>query len=185
MNERRRAASTLATALCVLYAMLAQLHAHAGPPYPIVSDRQAGPYEVSVWTDPDATDDGSAGGQFWVTIRLADGSALPAETRARLSITPADRPGPARSGTTSPVNGDVSRQFVALLMDHEGRFAVQAAISGARGSVVVDAEVDATYDLRPPPATLALYVLPFLAVGFLWLKMLVHRRRGDREPQRR
>jgi len=40
--------------------------AHSGPPFPIVADRVAGTYRVSIWTDPDATDDGSAGGQFWV-----------------------------------------------------------------------------------------------------------------------
>ena len=37
--------------------------AHSGPPFPIVSNQIAGPYDVSVWTDPDATADGSAAGQ--------------------------------------------------------------------------------------------------------------------------
>ena len=42
--------------------------AHNGPPYPIVSDRLAGPYLVSIWTDQDTTDDNSTGGQFWVRV---------------------------------------------------------------------------------------------------------------------
>jgi len=33
----------------------ASLQAHSGPPFPIVSDRIAGAYRVSVWADPDAT----------------------------------------------------------------------------------------------------------------------------------
>jgi hypothetical protein len=45
------------------------------------------------------------------------------------------------------------------------------------GDAHVDAEVQATYDLRPPPTTLVLYLMPFLLVGGRWAKLLVHRRR--------
>ena len=47
--------------------------AHSGPPYPIVTERAVGRYVVSIWTEPDATDDRSAGGQFWVVFHEADG----------------------------------------------------------------------------------------------------------------
>jgi hypothetical protein len=172
-------------AVAALFAVsAANLRAHSGPPFPIASDHVAGPYEVSVWTDPDATDDGSKGGQFWVTIRLADGSAPPPDTRARVTIRPLDRSGDAHSATTSLVNGDASRQFVALLMDHEGRFGVRTEIAGSRGTAAVDAWVDATYDLRPPPVMLALYLMPFVVVGALWIKLL-RRRRGMASAPRR
>jgi hypothetical protein len=153
-----------------------QAFAHSGPPFPALSDRVAGPYRLSLWTDPDTTEDGSAAGQFWVVIHLADGSQVPPDTHAIVAIRPLDRPGPERSAVTSPVDGDTSRQFVALLMDHEGSFAVRATISGTRGSAVVDATVDATYDLRPAPWLVVVYLLPFVAVGFLWLKLLLRRR---------
>jgi hypothetical protein len=45
------------------------------------------------------------------------------------------------------------------------------------GDAAVAAEVEATYDLRPPPALLGVYLMPFLLVGGLWLKLLLHRRR--------
>ncbi len=150
---------------------------HAGPPFPIVHKEHAGPHEISVWTDPDATDDGSAGGQFWVMIRLVDGTPLPEDTRAIITIRPLDRDRPPQPGTAEPVRGNLSRQFVALVMDHEGRFGVQAEVSGSRGSAIVDSQVDATYDLRPPPITLAIYAMPFVAIGFFWLKILRQRRR--------
>jgi len=178
--DARRAAAAIGAAVVVAALAAARIQAHDGPPFPIVSKQAAGPYEISVWTDPDATDDGSAGGQFWVMLHLKDGSALPANTRALVTIRPLDRTGPVRSARTSPVEGRVGRQFAALLMDHEGRFAVQTAISGARGSAVVDSDVVATYDLRPPPAMVALYVMPFVAVGLLWLKVLRSRRRRVR-----
>ncbi len=175
MTRIRRATHTL-WLFVLLTAHPPPVFAHSGPPFPAVSDRVAGPYRLSLWTDPDTTDDGSAAGQFWVVIHLADGSQAPPDTHAIVAIRPLNRPGPERSAAASPVDGDTSRQFAALVMDHEGPFAVRATISGARGSAVVDGTVDATYDIRPARWLVILYVLPFVAVGFLWLKLLLRRR---------
>ena len=87
-----------------------------------------------------------------------------------------------QSGPANPVNGLISRQFVALLMDHEGPFAVRVVVTGPLGRAEVESQVDATYDLRPPPIMLAVYVFPFLAVGALWVKVL-RRRRRDPPPR--
>jgi len=152
-------------------------HAHSGPPFPVVSNRIAGAYQLSVWTDPDTTDDGSAAGRFWVTILPGGaGTTIPAETRATVSITPLTGSGPARTAVAEPVRGDVASQFAALVMDHEGRFHVRVTIAGPAGPAEVDADVDATYDLRPAPWLIALYVLPFVLVGFLWIKLMLRRR---------
>ena len=175
MTRVRRATRALWLSV-LLSALTQQVFAHSGPPFPVLSDRVAGPYRLSLWTDPDTTDDGSAAGQFWVVIHLADGSPVPPDTHAIVAVRPLDRPGPDLSAATAPVDGDISRQFVALLMDHEGPFAVRATISGPRGSSVVDATVDATYDLRPARWLVIVYVMPFVAVGFLWLKLLLRRR---------
>ena len=153
------------------------LDAHSGPPYPIVTDRAAGPYVVSIWTDPDTTDDGSAGGQFWVRIHPAGTEVrLPPETRARLTITPLTPDGPARSASTSPVRGDPTNQFAAVVMDREGRYAVRVTIEGPLGAAAVDASVEATYDLRPPRPLFLLYLLPFVLAGLLWGRLLIRRR---------
>jgi hypothetical protein len=158
------------------------LRAHDGPPFPIVSDRVAGPYLISVWTDPDTTDDGTPGGQFWVMLRRADATDLPpAGTSAVVAIRPLDRPGGEQAATALAVRGDVGNQFAAVVMDHEGRFHVRVEIGGPLGAANVDAEVTATYDLRPAPYLLALYVAPFLLVGLLWGRVLVHRRAMQRE----
>lgn len=160
------------------------LSAHEGPPFPIVSDQAAGPYVVSVWTDPDTTDDGSAGGQFWVMLQAAGaGVTLPAETRAVVSIAPLDRAGPIEMAVAAPVDGEPRRQFVALVMNHEGRFGVRLDVEGPLGTARVDSEVDATYDLRPPPAMLLLYLAPFVLAGFLWLRLLHRRRRRPAAEQ--
>jgi hypothetical protein len=171
----RRAVVVCGTILGVLFAH-GSARAHAGPPFPIVSSRTAGSYDVSVWTDPDSTDDGSAGGQFWVTVRPSGGAVpLPADTRVNVAIRPLDRSGPTNTGSAETVATDASHRFVALVMDHEGRFHVRVTINGPLGPAEVDAEVDATYDLRPPPALIAVYLIPFVLVGFLWIKLLLRR----------
>jgi hypothetical protein len=58
---------------------------------------------------------------------------------------------------------------------------VSAAIDGPLGPAEARAEVDATYDLRPAPAMMLVYLMPFVLVGLLWLKAL---RRGRTAPRR-
>lgn len=173
--------------MLMMAAMLAHealLTAHSGPPFPIVSDRVEGSYRISIWTDPDTTDDGTAAGQFWVTLDPAGGSSsIPGATRATVSIGPLDRQGETRTGQTAPVEGSPGRQFVALVMDHEGPFAVHVIVEGPLGRAEVDSQVDATYDLRPAPAMLAVYLFPFVAIGALWVKVLLRRRQLRQRPQ--
>ena len=168
----------------VIAAYQAIVHAHSGPPYPIIEDRIVGAYQMSLWADPDATDDQSAAGKFWVTLRPARaGQSLPADTRVDVSIRPLDRPGGERTARAEAINSDTGRQFAALVMDHEGPFAVHVTVDGTLGSGTLDAQADATYDLRPRPALIALFLLPFVLVGIVWGKLLIKRRmhaRGGR-----
>lgn len=151
--------------------------AHDGPPYPVITDRLAGAYSVSIWTDPDTTDDGSSGGQFWVIVEPSTaGTSVPDQTRVALTILPLDRDGFAQTAVATREPNDRSRWFVALRMDHEGRFHVRVTIEGPLGPGAVETEVEATYDERPAPILIAIYAIPFLLAGFLWLKLIVRRR---------
>ena len=164
-------------ALCLLISE--PVSAHDGPPYPIVSNQLLGRYRISVWTDPDTTDDGTAGGQFWVMIDPArTGDSVTADVQAVVTVRPLDRTGTPVTARATPVNADRSRQFAALNMNHEGRFAVHVDVESDAGRVSVDSEVQATYDLRPSPLMLLVYLLPFVLVGFLWTTLLVRRRRA-------
>lgn len=156
--------------------------AHSGPPYPILSDQVAGAYLISVWTDPDTTDDGSPGGQFWIRIHLVDGGEVPPRTQATVSISAVDRLESARTGSASPVRGDLTNQFAALEMDHEGSFGVVVNVEGPRGRATLVATVDATYDLRPSRPLLLIYLVPFVLVGLLWGRLLMRRRAMKTPP---
>jgi hypothetical protein len=186
LRSRLRAESSalpLRFAVVAVVAATVSVRAHSGPPFPIVSSQIAGPYDVAIWTDPDATDDAVAGGQFWVVLRPRDGAAaIPAGTRVTVAIRATDRPGPELTAVAVPVDGLMSRQFAALRMDHEGRFAVRVAVDGPLGRAEVRSAVEATYDLRPPPVLFLVYLLPFVALGLVWVKLLRRRRalrRGD------
>ena len=183
-NLRRKHFSVLAVPLSLCALVVAHglvLHAHSGPPYPIVEDRIVGAYKVSIWTDPDATDDQTAAGRFWVTVQPAARSpVVPEATEVRISITPTDRAGGERTARGERLNGDVQRQFAALVMDHEGRYGVHVTIDGPLGNADVESQADATYDLRPRPILTLLFVAPFLLVGFIWGKLLITRKMAAR-----
>jgi hypothetical protein len=151
--------------------------AHSGPPFPILSNRIAGAYDISIWSDPDTTDDGSPGGQFWVVLTaVGGGPAIPAPTVVTVAFRPLDREGPTRTGRAVPVNGATDNQFVALLMDHEGPFGVRVTVDSPLGRAEVESRAEATYDLRPSRGLMVIYLLPFVAVGALWMKVLWRRR---------
>jgi hypothetical protein len=185
-------------ALVGLFLLSASLpaRAHSGPPFPIVTDASRGPYTISIWTDPDATDNGTPGGQFWVVIGASTkGQSIPTNTRAAVSIQPLDREAGLQSKTrraqrtpagsitarAEPVRGDVTNQFATLLMDHEGPYSVRVDVNGALGQAVIESTVDATYDLRPAPYMLAWYLGPFLLAGLLWTRLLLRRRQARSE----
>ena len=160
-------------------AVAGPVSAHDGPPYPIVSNQLFGAYRISVWTDPDTTDDGTAGGQFWVMLDPPRADArVPSDVTVVMTVRPLDRAGEPVTARAAPTGADPSRQFAALLMDHEGRFAVRVDVESAAGRASLDSEVQATYDLRPSRLTLVVYVLPFLLAGFLWMTLLVRRGRA-------
>jgi hypothetical protein len=176
MSVYRRIAAILGGALVAASPVV--VGAHSGPPFPIVSDRTLGAYRLSIWTDPDTTDDGSAAGQFWVMLQPADTAiALPAETRATVSVTPADGRAGETTRRTEPVNGDATRQFAALVLDHEGPFTVHVSVEGPLGRAELGTAVDATYDARPAPGLVVVYLMPFVLVGWLWGRKLLQRRR--------
>jgi hypothetical protein len=173
------AAVRLAILMIVATGMVA-VQAHSGPPFPILSDQIAGAYQISVWADPDATDDRSAAGKFWVMLQTRPGGPpIPAGTQVSVAITALDRAGAAQAGRAEPVNHDTARRFVALLMDHEGPFKVSVSVDGPLGPAMVEAATEATYDLRPRPTLIAVFILPFVLVGFVWGKLLI-KRRGHR-----
>jgi hypothetical protein len=146
----------------------AALNAHAGPPFPIVVDQPVGPWKVSLWTDPDI---GTG-----VVFVILDGPSQPRSVR--VSARPVDGGLPEAIYETERQGrpGD-ARYFTKVKLDHGGMWRLQATIDAPQGGSVA-AEVEATPDGVLGPWELGLYLLPFLAVGFLWGKAVLRRRRN-------
>lgn len=159
--------------LPVLLLLPLQLHAHAGPPFPIIVDRPVGPWTVSVWTDPDI-----GTGVVFVILEGSSTSSIP--SRVRVSAQPVDGSLPEafyeaeRQGRPDDV-----RYFAEVKLNHGGMWRLRATLDGPQGGSVM-AEVEATPDGVLGPWELALYLLPFLAVGFLWIKAVLRRRAPTR-----
>jgi hypothetical protein len=146
--------------------------AHQGPPFPILEDRRAGPYAVSVWTDPDV-----GTGTFFVVLEPPEGRSLPAKTRVRIGLQPVSRRLAEVIYEAEPQKaGYGARYFTPVRLDKEERWRARVLLDGSEGGGELTAEVEATPDGTIGPIALALYLMPFLAVGFLWLKAVLRRR---------
>jgi hypothetical protein len=169
----------LCLAFTLSIATVVRVHAHNGPPFPIVTDRTVGNYVVSLWADPDVSDEGDADGRFWVMVKpAAKGTVLPADTVVQIAIWPLERRDAVRTETARPDEHDPSRRAAAFVIDREGKYGVKATVAGPLAPAELEAVVDAQYDARPRPALIAVFALPFVLIGFVWLKLLWRRRAG-------
>lgn len=145
--------------------------AHEGPPFPLLVDQQIGPRLVSVWGDPDI---GTA--TFFVVMEPVDDGELPASTRVRIGVRPV-------SGRLDEVVYDAEPQRVRYgaryvaqpELDRGEMWRVRVVVEGPEGGELT-VEVEATPDGTIGPIGLVVYLVPFLAVGLLWLKAVLRRR---------
>lgn len=150
--------------------------AHEGPPFPILVDRRAGPYVASVWTDPDI-----GTGIFFVVLEAPEGRRLPAGTEVRIGVQPVSgRLAEAvYEAEAQPVRRG-ARYYAEVPLDQGGMWRVRVLLDGAEGGGELTAQVEATPDGTIGPIALVVYLLPFLAVGGLWLKAALRRREAAR-----
>jgi hypothetical protein len=170
MARLRKLAPLLLPACALLPAGLAR--AHQGPPFPLLEDRRVGPFVASVWTDPDI-----GNGTFYVILDAPEGRRLPAATQVRVGVVPASGP-PAEAvcpGVSQPAHAGA--RYVAIVpFPHGGMWRVRVFLDSAQGGGILTSSVEATPDGTIGPIGLAVYLMPFLAVGFLWLKATLRRR---------
>ena len=166
----------------ILIALAAALpvQAHEGPPFPIIVDQISGPYVVSVWSDPDI-----GTGTFFVVLEPRDGSL--AEVRSvRIGIRPV-------SGRLDEVVYEAepqsvrygARYYAEVEFDQGEMWSVRVVVEGADGGGELSTEVEATPDGTIGPIGLLLYLLPFLAVGFLWIKAALRKKQLRAAPENR
>ncbi len=145
--------------------------AHEGPPYPILVDKSLGPTSASVWTDPDV-----GTGTFFIILEPTPGGTLPEEIEVAVAVRPVgDRLAEAvHAAEREDTRGRVQYR-AEVPFDAEGPWHVRVTLRSSRGGGELATEVEVT-----PPGLgrwdLLLYLLPFAAVGALWLRAVVGRR---------
>jgi len=145
--------------------------AHDGPPFPIIVDQQVGPCIISVWTDPDIGE-----GSFFIITQAAPNSSIPNDLTVQLSVQP--KSGRLPETTYVAVREDLSAQVQYKTMVHfdvQELWRVRVKLQSAQGSGETEAFVE------PTPEGLGrwdllIYLLPFLAIGFLWLRAFLSKR---------
>lgn len=160
----------------LLLSLPALAAAHEGPPYPIIVDQNVGPCILSVWADPDV-----GTGTFLFILDPPPGGKLPEDLRVEVGVQP-------RSGRLPEAIYKAARedqggrvQFKALVpFDVQEIWHVRVRLQSAGG--VGDAATDV--EVTPPGYgrwDLLIYLLPFAAVGALWLRAII---KGRRRPSR-
>jgi len=148
-----------------------QASAHEGPPYPILVDKMIGPCLVSVWADPDV-----GVGTFFIILDPPRGGTLPEDVAVEIGVRPVNGRLPEalyRAGRES-LRGQT--QFKAEIpFDAQERWLTRILLKSSQVGGEATVEVEVT-----PPGygrwDLLLYLFPFLAVGFLWLKAFLRGR---------
>ena len=159
--------------LLVAVAFAVPVRGHEGPPFPILTDQRVGPYAVSVWTDPDI-----GTGIFFVVLEPAEGESMPEPQGVRVAVTPVSGRLPEAVYTAEAQEVRYgARYYAEVAFDRGERWAVRILVDGPGGGEL-RSEVEATPDGTIGPMALLVYLLPFLAVGGLWLKAVLRHRKG-------
>lgn len=155
----------LATALLV-FLFSARTLAHDGPPFPIVVDQQVGPCVISVWTDPDIGE-----GSFFVITQTP-----PNDLTVQVAVQPTS--GRLPEASYAAVREDLKGQVQYKTMvkfDVQENWRVRIILHSAQGSGETTAFVEPTPD-GLGRWDLLIYLLPFLAIGFIWLRAFLSKR---------
>jgi hypothetical protein len=152
--------------------------AHNGPPFPIIENQKMGPCLVSLWTHPDI-----GVGTFFVFIQPAPGGAIPADLKFDLGIQPESN---RLKEVVYPMEREDDHgqiQYKASVnFDRDDFFRVRLTLQHGQEAAETFSRVEAT-PVGFGRWDLLLYLLPFLAVGFLWFRGITRRRSRMRREQ--
>jgi hypothetical protein len=167
----RRRAGLLVAALVV--ALASRAGAHAGPPYAIFVDKITGPYRLSAWADPDV-----GVGTFYIYLQRAGPAAIPGVCRVEVLVQPADRhlPEAGYQARERKTRAEPRRFDARVKFSSQETWLVRLRIASALGNGDAETVVAATPPGQGPLIDFVLYLFPFVAVGFLFVKAALRRR---------
>jgi hypothetical protein len=158
--------------LCLLLAAALPAVAHNGPPFPIIVDRRVGPCVISLWTHPDV-----GIGTFWVMVEPPPRGALPKDLKVLIGVQPVSGRLPEkRYAAQIDKSGAQVQYYVEVPFDAQELWRIRVSLDSSAGH----GESTATVEVTPPGLgrwDLLWYASPFAAVGFLWFRALMRKRK--------
>lgn len=173
MNVSR---AMLVGVLTLLWAL--PLCAHNGPPFPIIENQAMGPCVISLWTHPDI-----GIGTFFVFVEAAPGKSLPADLKFHIGIQPESKrlPEVVYNMDREDDHGQVEYK-ASVDFDRDDFFRVRLIMQDSQEKAEALSRVEAT-PVGFGRWDLLFYLLPFLAVAFLWFRGMARRRNRNRQTQ--
>jgi hypothetical protein len=145
--------------------------AHNGPPFPIIVDRHAGPYVISLWTHPDV-----GTGTFWIIMEPPRGTTIPKDLKIEIGVQPVSGRLQEKRYAARLDNSSAQEQYIVEVpFDVQELWRVHVLLDSSVGH----GESTATVEVTPPGLgrwDLLWYASPFAAVAFLWFRALARRR---------
>jgi hypothetical protein len=167
--------STSTTFACIVTTVMmlcaSPARAHNGPPFPIITDQRIGPCIVSLWIHPDV-----GVSPIFVLVDPAPGGAIPNDLKIAIGIQPvsARLPEVLYPATIADQRGQLEYK-TDVQFDRQEFWKVRLILASSAGGGESLANVEAT-PIGYGRWDLLLFALPFLAVGFLWFKLIAKRR---------
>lgn len=181
MLDRRIGAGKCSIGLLVvlLLEMSKPASAHNGPPFPIIENKKVGPCIVALWTHPDV-----GTGAFYVFVEPVPGGAIPDDLKVKIGVRPVTGRLPEKFYDAERVKSHGQVQYNAQAdFDRQELWTVRLVLQSSQGAGEATADVEVT-----PPGfgrwDLLLYLLPFLAVAFLWVLGVSRAKRRRKARQR-
>jgi hypothetical protein len=145
--------------------------AHNGPPFSIIESQKVGPCIISLWTHPDV-----GTGTFFVLVDPIQGSSIPRDLKVEIGIQPESGRLPEVVYTADRDNtrGQVEYKTLAQF-DKDEFWRVRLVLESSMGRGETFSRVEAT-PIGFGRWDLLFYLLPFIAVAFLWFRGMTRRR---------
>lgn len=147
--------------------------AHEGPAYPILVDRLVGSLKVSVWADPD-----TGSGTFDIYVEGNPALSHTGALSVTVSAKAADHQGPQLTGEAELIKSEPGRLSyrTVLAFDRDVMWNVEFLFKQNNRT---EQSISLPVEVTPPGPNrweFALFFLPFLIVGFIWVRVLLARR---------
>lgn len=178
MKMNRERVGRVCGGFAVVLWLLLPAQAHNGPPFPIIENQRVGPCIISLWTHPDV-----GAGTFFVLVDPLPGSKIPDDLKIGIGVQPESGRLPEVVYAANREDNRGQAEYKAIAeFDRDEFWRVRLVLQSSQGSGEMLSRVEAT-----PPGfgrwDLLVYLLPFLAVAFLWFRGMTRTRNRRKKLQ--